>query len=73
MGYKVIEDLVHHSSEKNCPVYDVYENRVETKEKIFIKRFMSRDEAKTFSKHLNLGGGFDGWTPCFFLRPVDTV
>jgi hypothetical protein len=72
MGYKVVEDLLlHPSSSKNCPVYNVFENRTETKEKIFIKQFMDREEAKKFSRHLNLGGGFDGWTPTFFLTEVD--
>lgn len=72
MGYKVVEGLLlHPSSEANCTVYDVYENRIETKERIFIKRFMNRDDAKNFSKHLNLGGGFDGWTPGFFLKEVN--
>lgn len=72
MGYKVEENLLlHPSSKKNCSVYDVYEHRAETKEKIWIKRFMSKSEAKIFSKHLNLGGGFDGWTPDFFRVKID--
>jgi hypothetical protein len=72
MGYRVVEDLLlHPSSSSNCSVYDVYEHRTETKEKIWIKRFMNKDEAKSFSRHLNLGGGFDGWTPSFFLNKVD--
>lgn len=69
MGYRVQEGLLlHPSSVKNCPVYDVFETRTTTKEKVFIKRFMYKEEAKTFSRHLNLGGGFDGWTPDFFLN-----
>lgn len=72
MGYRVVENLLlHPSSSSNCSVYDVYEHRSETKEKIWIKRFMNKDEAKSFSRHLNLGGGFDGWTPSFFLNKVD--
>jgi hypothetical protein len=58
VGYKVIED-----SSK----FNVVERRPETKEEIVIKSFATKDEAKTFSRHLNLGGGFDGWTPDFFL------
>lgn len=57
MGYKVIED-----SSK----FNVVEKRLETKEEIIIKSFATKDEAKAFSRHLNLGGGFDGWTPDFF-------
>jgi hypothetical protein len=69
MGYRMQENLLlHPNSVKNCPAYDIYETRTVTKEKVFIKRFMNKDEAKTFSRHLNLGGGFDGWTPDFFLN-----
>ena len=72
MGYKVEEGLLLHlNSIKNCPVYDVFEHRAETKEKIWIKRFMIKDDAKRFSRHLNLGGGFDGWTPDFFRVKVN--
>jgi hypothetical protein len=68
MGYKVVENmLLPETSVKNCPVYDVIERKAETKEEVFIRRFRSRDEAKALSKHLNLGGGFDGWTPNFFV------
>lgn len=68
MGYKVIEDLLlPKDSIKNCSVYKVVERRPETKEEIVIRTFKTKEEAKTFSRHLNLGGGFDGWTPDFFL------
>ena len=71
MGYRVEEGLLlPEDSVKNCSVYDVYEHRTETKEKIWIKRFMDKAEAKAFSKHLNLGGGLDGWTPDFFRVQV---
>ena len=71
MGYKVEENLSS-SSGPNCSVFDVYEHRSETKEKIWIKRFMDKTEAKSFSRHLNLGGGFDGWTPDFFRVQVNS-
>lgn len=68
MSYKVIEGLLlPEDSIKNCPVYKVVERRSETKEEIVIRTFKTKEEAKTFSRHLNLGGGFDGWTPDFFL------
>jgi len=71
MSYRVQEDLLlHNNPVKNCTVYDVYEHRSETKEKIWIKRFTDKAEAKSFSRHLNLGGGFDGWTPDFFRVQV---
>lgn len=58
MGYKIIE---------NEKAFEVIERRSETKEEYTIKRFTNKDDAKKFSRHLNLGGGFDGWTPDFFL------
>ena len=33
-----------------------------------IRSFGNTKEAKAFLRHLNLGGGFDGWTPSFFLK-----
>ena len=35
-----------------------------------IKTFTVFLEAKKFMRHLNLGGGFDGLTPNFFLTDV---
>ena len=28
------------------------------------------DQAKQMCRHLNMGGGFDGWTPQFFLAKI---
>ena len=71
MGYKVIEGLLlPEDSVKNCSVYKVVEKRPETKEEIVIRTFRDKEEAKTFSRFLNLGGGFDGWTPNFFVNQV---
>ena len=28
-------------------------------------------EAKSACRHLNFGGGFDGWTPAFFLQKTN--
>jgi len=28
-------------------------------------------EARAFMRHLNLGGGFDGWTPSFLLKKIN--
>lgn len=61
MGYRVIE---------NEKLFEVVEHRTETKEQYTIRRFNTKDDAKKFSKHLNLGGGFDGWTPHFFLKTI---
>ena len=50
--------------EKN--VHVVFENKTEH----FIKEFSSKKEAKNYAKNLNLGFGFDGWTPSFVLKKV---
>lgn len=46
-------------TEKN----EVYETATDQ----IIKKFSTKSEARELMKHLNLGGGFDGWTPSFFL------
>jgi hypothetical protein len=33
-----------------------------------IKSDITKEEAKTLCRHLNFGGGFDGWTPAFFTQ-----
>lgn len=35
-----------------------------------IKCFQAKEPARKFMKHLNFGGGFDGWTPIFFLKKI---
>lgn len=30
-------------------------------------------KAKALCRHLNLGGGFDGWTPSFFLARIPVI
>lgn len=50
---------------------------IETTTNQVIKKFDSSEEAKKACRHLNLGGGFDGHTPSFFLKtfkiPVENV
>ena len=41
---------------------------VETTTDLTVKTGLSRTEAKELCRHLNFGGGFDGWTPTFFLE-----
>lgn len=57
MNYSVIN---------NNGSYDVYETSTEQ----VIKTFTKATEAKELMKRLNLGGGFDGWTPSFFLIKI---
>ena len=48
------------------PTYEV----VETGTQQIIKSGMRKEEAKAKTRHLNMGGGFDGWTPSFFLAQI---
>jgi hypothetical protein len=61
MNYKIVE-----TSEKNCLVYNVVENMTDQ----IVRSFSVHKEAKKLLRHLNLGGGFDGWTPTFFLKKI---
>jgi hypothetical protein len=55
-----------HKIEEVDSKYNVTEVRSTGEERI-IKTFNDKDEAKKFRRFLNLGGGFDNWTPDFFL------
>ena len=48
-------------------VHSTYEV-VETGTQQVIKSDMTKDAAKALCRHMNFGGGFDGWTPAFFLE-----
>jgi hypothetical protein len=43
---------------------------IESQTEQVIRSFNTRDKAKKFLRHLNLGGAFDGWTPTFFLKKI---
>ena len=55
MNYNVIEEE---------GVWSVMETQTEH----LIGKFFDKKEAKTLQRHLNFGGGFDGWTPNFFCK-----
>jgi hypothetical protein len=42
----------------------------ETQTQTILKEHLQYEEAKKLTRHLNLGGGFAGWTPTFFNIPV---
>lgn len=58
MNYKIVMNSVN---------FDVIETCTEQ----VIRTFEAHKEAKKFLRHLNLGGGFDGWTPTFFLKKIE--
>ena len=67
MNYKIVEGLMHpKNSEKNCPIFKVLETNTDQ----VLGVFKDLKEAKQLLRHLNLGGGFDGWTPSFILKQV---
>ena len=43
---------------------------LETKTNQVIASFAEHKTAKELLRHLNLGGGFDGWTPSFILKTI---
>lgn len=43
---------------------------VETGTQQIIKSGITHHDAKALCRHLNFGGGFDGWTPEFFLQNI---
>ena len=47
--------------------YCIIENRSES----IIRKYSDKNKAKKFLRHLNLGGGFDGWTPNFFVKSLE--
>lgn len=62
MNYNLVEGRTDKSK------YDILE---ETTEQV-IKSYPGNEfsEARAFMRHLNLGGGFDGWTPSFFIKKI---
>jgi hypothetical protein len=59
MNYKLIED-------KSKSFYNILETKTEQVITSFPgDKFL---EARAFMRQLNLGGGFDGWTPSFLLK-----
>lgn len=57
MNYKIMNDT---------GVFKV----VETATAQTIRSFTQHSEAKKFLRHLNLGGGFDGWSPSFMISNI---
>lgn len=46
---------------------------VETTTNQTIKSDIGLSKAKTLARYLNMGGGFDGFTPAFFLAQIPPV
>ena len=59
------------NTDVSCPAYDILET---TTGQIVVEKVRGfSDETKQLLRHLNMGGGFDGSTPSFFLTRLPTV
>lgn len=58
MNYKLQENS------KDKSLYDVFETTTDQ----VVASYGEFSEARKKLRFLNLGGGFDGWTPSFFLK-----
>jgi len=61
MGVKM---SFNYKIEENNGIYSVVEYATEQT----IGKFSDKLEARKLLRHLNLGGGFDGWSPSFFMK-----
>lgn len=52
---------------KNLESYDIIENN-----ELIVNSYSSEEKAKRVCRGLNFGKGFDGFTPIFFTKRVDT-
>lgn len=60
MNYKAIQSAT-------VGRFDVFETQTDQ----IVLSATTNEIAKETCRHLNLGGGFDGQTPSFFLRQID--
>ncbi len=72
MNYKLVQAGIETVPDTNGKfagaVYDILET---TTDQIVAEGIHGyRDEAKRLCRHLNMGGGFDGNTPSFFLARI---
>ena len=56
--------MVNYKIQQTENLYQV----VETQTGNIVANFLEQHQAKTTCRHLNFGGGFDGYTPEFFLQ-----
>jgi len=73
MGYKVVQTNMLNATKQIVPGYEIVEKRNQFQEEISITIMNDEDSARKMSRHLNLGGGFDGFTPNFFSLHYNVV
>jgi len=70
VNYKIVNERIVHM---NTPLGDEFSyseqggDIIEIKTEQIVKSGLGMKKAKELCRHLNFGGGFDGWTPTFFL------
>ena len=52
------------------PVYDILETATDQVVASSVQGGTAPNQAKALCRHLNMGGGFDGKTPSFFLNAI---
>jgi len=72
MNYKLVQtgvtDIHNTDGKYVTQVYDILETA--TDQTVIEGIHGYKDEAKKLCRHLNMGGGFDGNTPSFFLARI---
>ena len=58
--------MVNYKMQKSNDLFEV----LETVTGNIIKSALTNNQAKDLCRHLNLGGGFNGETPAFFLKNI---
>ena len=58
--------MVNYKVQKSNDMYEV----LETETGNVIEDGLTSNQAKDLCRHLNFGGGFDGWTPGFFNEKI---
>ena len=71
MNYKIVNtgEMIDVGNGFGEPAADV----VEATTNQTIKSNIGSSKAKTLCRHLNMGGGFDGFTPAFFLAQIPVI
>ena len=75
MNYKLVHagigEIKNTHGKYGTAVYDIIETKTNQVIREKVPEYMN--EAKNLCRHLNMGGGFDGFTPAFFLAQVPVV
>ena len=72
MNYKLVQagiaDVTNTNGDYVTQIYDIIENSTNQVVEFNVPAYLNK--AKNLCRHLNMGGGFDGNTPAFFLARI---